>query len=95
MTNENKYIYQELLDRIIEVQKDLYGKLAIKTAAKVKEIEISGNGKVVEISGSPEDAVRNLIREYTALGGKLSKSANEAILEAYRRQYPSINLPEG
>ena len=95
MVNENSQIYQELLNRIIEVEKDLYGELAIKVASKVKELEISKNGKVVKILGFPKDAIRNLLYEYEVLGGNLSKCVNEAILEAYRQQYPYINLPEG
>jgi hypothetical protein len=91
----NQKIYHELLDRIIEVEKDLYGELAVKVASGIKELEISGNGKVVKISGVPEDAIRNLLHEYEVLGGKLSKHLNEAVLEAYRKQYPHINFPGG
>ncbi len=94
MVHEHNQVHQELLDRIIEVEKGLFGKLAIKVASKVQELEISEEGKVVKISGSPEDAIRNLIYEYEVLGGHLSKYMAGAVLKAYRKQYSNMNLPE-
>lgn len=94
MAYEHNQIYQDLLNRIIEVEKDLYGKLAIRIASKVKELEISEKGKVMKIFGSPKDAIRNLVYEYEVLGGHLSKNFAEAIIKAYHKQYPNINLPE-
>ena len=95
MVNEYDPIYLELLNRIIEIGKDLYGELAVKVASRIKEIEMSGDGKIVKILGLPENAVRNLLCEYEVLGGNLSKHLNEAVLEAYRKRYPDINLPRG
>ncbi len=92
MPIEYSRIYQELLDRIIEGQKNLYGELAVKLAFKVKELEVSEGGNVLKISGSPKDAIRSILREYEVLGGKLSRALGEAVVRAYHNRYPDMDL---
>ena len=94
MMNESDRIHKELLARIIEAAKDLYGELAIKIASRIEVLEVSGEGSIVKISVPPENVIRNLLCEYETLGGKASKNLNTAILKAYRKQYPAMHFPE-
>jgi hypothetical protein len=95
MTQESDKISQELINRIIEAEKDLFGEVAVLYARKVKGIEISGEGRVLKLSESPESIVIGLVLIYEELGGRLGRHLSESVIAAYRKNYPTLTLSEG
>jgi hypothetical protein len=86
-------IYIDILNRIIENEKSLYGALAISIARKVGKLMVSNSGKVLEISDEPINIIRELIAEYKKLDGTISMRSIECILSAYKARHPDLDLP--
>lgn len=93
MTQDYNQIYKDLLNRIVESQKDLFGNLAVTFARRVTGLEVSEKGAVLQILNPLENIINNLIYEYKALGGHLSHDMIVSIVEAYRKQYSDIKFP--
>lgn len=61
-------IYQELMQAIIDRQKEILGaKVSVDIAQKVSELDLFSDGKIIKISGEPEKALQTLVTNYFKL----------------------------
>ncbi|HAJ57507.1 MAG TPA: hypothetical protein DCL35_07040 [Candidatus Omnitrophica bacterium] len=86
-------IYIDLLDRIIENEKALYGELAVTIARNTGELLVSDKGKVLEIHNTPKKIIQDLSYEYGKLDGTISKNYIDSIVSIYKTLHPDLDLP--
>lgn len=83
--------YKSLLSDIIAKQAVILGPdIAIVKARSVPEIEIDGNGKVLDIKGDAQTALKKLVNAYVELSGQIVKIALGSVFQ----KYPSLKRPE-
>lgn len=76
--------YKKLLTDIIQKQIVILGPdIALIKARAVPEIEVNSEGNVLNISGSPPEAMRKLIDEYVSLSGLIVRTTMEPLLSKY------------
>ena len=81
---DEKEKYKTLLSEIIEKQAVILGPdIALLKARNVSQIVFSGDGKVVDVTGDPKEAVEKLVDEYIALSGQIVKSTLRSVFEKY------------
>jgi len=84
---EGKEQYKKVINEIIAKQSVILGpNIALLKARGVKEIKISDNGEVIELTGDPNEALQKLIDQYVELSGQIVKNALGPIF----KKYPSV-----
>jgi len=79
--------YKEIMTEVIAKQSVILGPdMAIMRARKVAEVEVSPEGKVIEIKGNPDQALQKLVDSYVELSGQIVKNALGSIFT----KYPSL-----
>jgi len=72
------------LSEIVAKQSIILGPdIAILKAKSVAGIEVDSSGKVISISGDPQQAVQELIDAYVELSGQIVKSALGSVFTKY------------
>jgi len=83
MENE-KELYKTLMTEIVQKQTVILGpQIAVLKARNVSLIEVSDDGKVMNIKGDPKGALQALIDEYVKLSGQIVKNALGSIFIKY------------
>lgn len=81
---EQKEPYEALMSEIIAKQAVILGPdIAVLKARNVANIVIDDNGKVTEIKGDPQAALKNLVNQYVELSGLIVKNALSSIFAKY------------
>lgn len=81
---DEKDQYKSLMSDIIAKQTIILGPdIAILKARNVLELEISKDGKVMDVRGDLNQALQKLIDEYVNLSGLIVKNALGSIFEKY------------
>ncbi len=76
--------YMALISEIIAKQSVVLGpSMALMRARKVPGLQISDDGKVLDIKGEGRDALQNLIKTYTDLSGAMVKNYLSSIFGKY------------
>lgn len=79
--------YKKIISEIIAKQSIILGpQMAFLRVKKVVNIELSDDGKVIDIVGDPEIALQKLIDQYVELSGQIVKNTLSPIL----KRYPSV-----
>ncbi len=87
---DKKEQYKALLSEIISKQIVILGpSISVIKARNVSGLSVSDEGKVLEITGDPETALKQLIDQYVELSGQIVKIALGTIFE----KYPSVKKP--
>lgn len=82
--DEGKKQYKDLITEVIAKQSIILGPdIAILKAKNIKEIKVTDDGKVLEISGDPGVALKKLIDQYVELSGQIVKTALNSIFIKY------------
>ena len=80
----DKEQYKNLLSEIIAKQAVILGpQIAVLKARNVPVLEVSDDGKVLDIKGNPQEAVEKLIDVYVELSGMIVKNALGSIFAKY------------
>jgi len=80
----DKEQYKNLLSEIIAKQAVILGpQIAVLKARNVPVLEVSDDGKVLDIKGNPQEAVEKLIDVYVELSGMIVKNALGSIFPKY------------
>ena len=86
---EQKEQYLALLSEIIAKQSVILGPdIAILKARNVANLTIDDSGKVTDIQGDPQTALKNLVNQYVELSGLIVKNALGSIFA----KYPTIGM---
>jgi len=87
---DKKEQYKALLSEIISKQIVILGPaISVIKARNVSGLSVSDEGKVLDITGDPETALKQLIDQYVELSGQIVKNALGTIFE----KYPSVKRP--
>jgi hypothetical protein len=82
--------YKNLINDIIVKQIQILGKdLVLIKTRKVRGLQINSDGQVENISAAPEEALQNLIDEFSDFLGPIEKK----IVAPLMQKYPSIKIP--
>lgn len=80
----DKEQYQELMTEIIAKQAIILGpQIALLKAKNVANLVINNQGKVTDIKGDFNEALRKLVDEYVELSGLIVKNALGSIFAKY------------
>lgn len=76
--------YQGLLSDLIKKQMVMLGPgIALSKARKISALTVSGDGQVTAITGDPQQALNDLVRQYMDLSGQIAKATLDSLLEKY------------
>jgi hypothetical protein len=76
--------YLALMSEIIAKQAIILGPdMAVLKARSVKELTVSDDGKVTDISGDPKEVLQKLVNEYVELSGMIVKNTLGSIFDKY------------
>ena len=89
----NEEVYKDLLNRVFENEQSLYGKSTNDIFRKISGLEISDDGRILDISGDFKNIIRDLVVEFKKLDGDLSFRITKGVIEAYRSLYPDVDFP--
>lgn len=81
---DEKEQYKSLLSEVIAKQAIILGpEIAVLRARSVVGLNVSDDGKVMEITGDPADVLQRLIDSYVELSGQIVKSALASVFTKY------------
>lgn len=76
--------YQGLLSDLVKKQMVMLGPgIAISKARKIGSLTVAEDGQVTAISGDPQQALNDLVRQYMDLSGQIAKATLDSLLEKY------------
>ena len=79
--------YKEILNEIIEKQTVILGpQIAVLKAKGVAGLSVADDGKVLDITGDPQEVLQKVIDQYVALSGEIVKNAVNSVFA----KYPSL-----
>lgn len=79
--------YKEILTEIIEKQTVILGpQIAVLKAKGVAGLSVTDDGKVLDITGDPQEVLQKVIDQYVALSGEIVKNAVNSVFA----KYPSL-----
>ncbi|MBI4363266.1 MAG: hypothetical protein HY545_00250 [Candidatus Doudnabacteria bacterium] len=81
--------YKNLINDIIAKQTVVLGSdIVLLKAKNVSGLALDSSGKVISLSGNPQEILQKLIDEYVTLSGQIVKNILTPILE----KYPDIKI---
>ena len=86
-------IFDQIAEKIIEQQESIIGPVAVQQAQKVKELKIDWPNHDVDISGSPQVAIDELVDQYKELFGQIAVETCKEAVARYLSQVPADQLP--
>lgn len=90
----NSDIFDQIVSKIIEQQEAIIGPIAVDQAKLVKELEIDWvNKHEVDITGSPQVAVDELVAQYKELFGQIAVETCREAVAALIGQLPADQQP--
>ncbi len=88
-------IFDQIVARIIEQQEAIIGPIAIEQAKLVKELKINWQQQHdVDISGSPQVAVDELVEQYKELFGQIAVETCKEAVKQLLTQVPTNQQPK-
>lgn len=88
-------LYEELMQAIIDKQKEILGvQVAVERAKKVEELWISVDGKILQVKGDHESALQSLINEYFKLTTQAGLNACIEVIREHLKKNERLELPE-
>ncbi len=87
-------IFDQIAEKIIEQQEAIIGPVAVDQAKKVKELKIDWPQHEVDISGSPQTAIDELVEQYKELFGQIAVETCKEAVSKYLSQIPAEQQPK-
>lgn len=69
---DNRTIYQQVANHIVQQQELIIGPMAIERAKHVNGLSVDWERKTIEITGDPKLAIAELVEQYKVLFGQIS-----------------------
>ena len=87
-------LFDQIVAKIIEQQEAIIGPVAVDQAKLVKELKINWtNQHEVDISGSPQVAIDDLVEQYKILFGQIAVETCKEAVANLLTQLPADQLP--
>lgn len=90
----NEEVYKSLLERVFENELAFYGELTFDIFRMVKGLDVSADGKILNMSVDFVNIIQDLAAIYKKLDGDLSLKIIRSIIEAFRSSYPDVDFPK-
>lgn len=87
-------LFDQIAEKIIEQQEAIIGPVAIEQAKRVKELKIDWPKHDVDISGSPQAAIDELVAQYKELFGQIAVETCKEAVARYVSQLPAEQQPK-
>jgi hypothetical protein len=95
MKNAKADIYKDLIQAIIDKQKEILGvQVATERARRVEDLWVSAEGDVLQIKGESEHVLQSLLNEYFKLTTQAGLDACVAVVREFVKKNADIKLPE-
>ncbi len=89
----NKDIFDQMVAKIIEQQEAIIGPIAVDQAKLVKELKINWAQHEVDITGSPQTAIDELVEQYRELFGQIAVETCREAVSKLMTQVPADQQP--
>lgn len=86
-------LFDQIAEKIIEQQEAIIGPVAVQQAQQVKELKIDWAQHDVDISGSPQVAIDELVEKYKELFGQIAVETCKEAVSRYLSQLPAEQVP--
>ena len=86
-------IFDQMVAKIIEQQEAIIGPIAVDRAKLVRELKIDWPQHTVDISGSPQVAVDDLVAQYKELFGQIAVETCKEAVASLLSQLPADQQP--
>lgn len=87
-------LFDQIAEKIIEQQEAIIGPVAIEQAKRVKELKIDWPKHDVDITGSPQNAIDELVAQYKELFGQIAVETCKEAVARYLTQLPADQQPK-
>lgn len=82
--DSQKNDYKVLISEVIKKQMVILGPgITLSRARNVKGLKVDDSGEVLELSGSPQELIQELINQFVQLSGLIVQKTMEPILASY------------
>lgn len=82
--DNQKNDYKAIISEVIKKQMIILGPdITLSRTRNVKGLKVNDSGKVLEISGSPQELIQELINQFLQLSGLIVQKTMEPILASY------------
>lgn len=89
----NNDIFDQMVSKIIEQQEAIIGPIAVDQAKLVKELKINWAQHKVDITGSPQVAIDELVEQYRELFGQIAVETCREAVSKLMTQVPADQQP--
>jgi hypothetical protein len=86
-------VFDQIAEKIIEQQEAIIGPIAVQQAQQVKELTIDWAQHDVDINGSPQIAIDELVEKYKELFGQIAVETCKEAVSRYLSQLPADQMP--
>lgn len=91
--DNQKRDYREVISEVIRKQMIILGPgITLSRARNVKGLKIDDSGKVLELSGPPQELIQGLINQFVQLSGLIVQKTMEPILASYPQDSSSAAI---
>lgn len=87
-------LFDQIAEKIIEQQESIIGPVAVEQAKRVKELKIDWPKHDVDITGSPQNAIDELVAQYKELFGQIAVETCKEAVARYLTQLPADQQPK-
>jgi predicted Zn-dependent protease len=87
-------VYAQIIEKIIAQQEAIIGPIAIQQAEMVGELKIDWPQHSVNISGSPQVAIDDLVQQYKDLFGQIAVETCKEAASKLLSQLPANEQPK-
>lgn len=87
-------VFDQIAEKIIEQQEAIIGPVAIEQAKRVKGLKVDWPKHDVNISGSPQTAIDELVAQYKELFGQIAVETCKEAVARYLTQLPADQQPK-
>ena len=87
-------VYGQMATKIIQAQEVIIGPVAVEQAKRIPNLRIDWDKKDVNIKGSGEAAINDLVAVYERLFGKISQEVSKEAAAPFINKLPVDSLPQ-
>lgn len=87
-------LFDQMAEKIIELQESIIGPIAIQQAKQVSELNIDWSAHTVGVNGDPKLAIDELVEQYKFLFGQIAVETCKEAASKYLAQLPPDQLPK-
>ena len=92
-TMDNRVIYQDVANHIVQQQELIIGPMAIERAKHVNGLNIDWAQKKIEITGDPKTVIAELVEQYKILFGQISVEVCKEAAAPYMTNLAQDDIP--